>query len=582
MLVVNTPNNQRNKLRVGVSLDAVQVPAWQFALLTEIKRSACAEIALIMLPRVEASRAEVSCGSDPEWGGLIYRAYRKFDERLFEYTPDACENTDARSLLANVTTFAAKPTPARSADAIGRNDVSRIRDFDIDVLISLGSLVGHADLASCAHCGVWFYDHRETGTSKGAPVGFWEVFEGRRITSAALLVLTEGSDRPLVACEGYFATERLSVGRNGNNCYWKSVSLIPRMLNRLHRMGKARFLAALEASDQHRVAVRSRRRARPNGVQFLGLALFHFTRYASFKLSSWIFLHQWILMFGLSGETGSHRDFQKIVPPKDSDWADPFIICKDDVYYIFFEELPYREKKAHISVFEMDQSGNYGAPTTVLEQPYHLSYPFVFEWRGHYYMIPESASNRTIDVYQCMQFPTEWRHHKTLMRNVTAFDGTLLHYEDKWWLFATVQESPGVSTWDQLFLFYADDPLSDVWTPHPENPIVSDVRNARPAGKIFEHGGTLYRPAQDCSKGYGYAIHINRIVKLSETEYEEERVRSIEPTWDPSITKTHTLNCEDRLTVIDAVFKRLALTRCLPTFLKRKTYSKKRARPTAL
>ncbi len=147
-------------------------------------------------------------------------------------------------------------------------------------------------------------------------------------------------------------------------------------------------------------------------------------------------------MFGLPSETVSHRDFRKIVPPKDRDWADPFIICKDDVYYVFFEELPYEEKKGHISVFEMDQSGNYRAPTTVLEQSYHLSYPFVFEWRGHYYMIPESASNRTIDVYQCTQFPTEWRHHKTLMTNVTATDGTLLHYADKWWLFAAVQGSP--------------------------------------------------------------------------------------------------------------------------------------------
>ena len=578
-MLVNTSSNNRNKLRVGVSLDGVEIPAWQFALLAEIKRSACAEIALIVVPRIEASCAKIVREADPECGGFAYRAYRKFDERLFKCAPDACENTDARSLLANITTFAAKSTPARSVDPIGRDDVSRTGIFDIDVLISLASQVALADLPTCAHCDVWFYDHAETGTSNGAPVGFWEVLEGRGTTSVALLVLTNGSDHPLAASEGYVATERLSVWRNRNNCYWKSVSLIPRTLNRLHRLGRARFLAALAASDQHRAAVRSRRRASSEGVQFLGLALLHFTRYASFKLSNWIFLHQWILMFGLSGEAASHRDFQKIVPPENRDWADPFVICKDDVYYVFFEELPYEEKKGHISVFEMDQLGNYRAPTTVLERPYHLSYPFVFAWCGHYYMIPESASNRTIDVYQCTQFPTEWRYHKTLMRNVTATDGTLLHYADKWWLFAAVQGSAGVSAWDQLLLFYADNPLSDVWTSHPENPIVSDVRNARPAGKLFEHGGMLYRPAQDCSKGYGYAIHLNRIVKLSETEYEEERVKSIEPTWDPSITKTHTLNCADRLTVIDAVFKRLALTRCLPTFLTRKPYSEKRARP---
>ena len=46
------------------------------------------------------------------------------------------------------------------------------------------------------------------------------------------------------------------------------------------------------------------------------------------------------------------------------------------------------------------------------------------------------------------------------------------------------------------FLFYSDDPTSTEWNPHPKNPIISDVRNARPGGHIFEYKNKILRPAQ--------------------------------------------------------------------------------------
>ncbi len=103
----------------------------------------------------------------------------------------------------------------------------------------------------------------------------------------------------------------------------------------------------------------------------------------------------------------------------------------------------------------------------------------------------------------------------------------------------------------ELFLFSTDDIFSGKWESHPCNPIVSDVRNARPAGKIFMEDGILYRPSQDCSLRYGRGFNINRIINLSETQYLEEKIVEVTPSWDKRLKGAHTFNSDGDFTVID-------------------------------
>jgi hypothetical protein len=114
----------------------------------------------------------------------------------------------------------------------------------------------------------------------------------------------------------------------------------------------------------------------------------------------------------------------------------------------------------------------------------------------------------------------------------------------------------GTSTYDELFLFYADQIITDKWIPHALNPIVTDVKNARPAGQFFWNNNKLYRPAQNCSVHYGYGIQINEVLELSETVYKERTVRSVTPDWEKDLIATHTLNEVNGLSVIDALIKK--------------------------
>jgi hypothetical protein len=200
---------------------------------------------------------------------------------------------------------------------------------------------------------------------------------------------------------------------------------------------------------------------------------------------------------------------------------------------------------------EIDQDGHVVSNQTVLERSYHLSYPFIFRDRGEWYMLPETAENRTIETYRCTRFPDQWEFHKVLMSDVHAVDTTLLEHAGRWWMFTNIAEY-GNSGWDSLYLFFADHPFSDRWMPHPRNPVISDVYNARSAGGLFRRDGKLFRPSQDCSRRYGYALNINRVTTLNTIDYAEVLEERIEPPTDSDILATHTISSISNWTVIDA------------------------------
>jgi hypothetical protein len=175
-------------------------------------------------------------------------------------------------------------------------------------------------------------------------------------------------------------------------------------------------------------------------------------------------------------------------------------------------------------------------------------------------MIPESEENSTIELYQARNFPFDWEFKMNLMENIKAVDATILFKDNKCWLFANIREVDGASYSEELFLFSADTLLTTNWKSHPCNPIVSDVKSSRPAGRLFHHKGKLYRPSQDCSLRYGYSTIINEITELSGCSFKEKKVTEISPDWAPDVVATHTLSFDHGLTVIDATIKRRKLS----------------------
>lgn len=267
-------------------------------------------------------------------------------------------------------------------------------------------------------------------------------------------------------------------------------------------------------------------------------------------------VRQWILLYGQVGKEWlldpQPARMRKLLPPPDRNWADPFLWKRGDDWFIFCEEWLYQQPHGHIAVMQVSRDGEVVSPTKpILTKPHHLSYPFIFEHEGALLMVPEGGEGRSIDIYQCEEFPERWSKRATLMRNIRYVDATLFEYQAKWWLFATIKRGLFALNRD-LFCFWADTPLTDNWHPHPANPVVRALTSARPAGRLFELGGRLFRPSQNCLVRYGHCLRISEILRLDAKSYQERLVTEVKPGWEPSICGNHHIDWHDGVAVMDA------------------------------
>jgi hypothetical protein len=222
---------------------------------------------------------------------------------------------------------------------------------------------------------------------------------------------------------------------------------------------------------------------------------------------------------------------------------------------VFFKEMVRGADKAHIAMLELSADGRWSAPVRVLERDYHVSHPFVVEHDGQLYLIPESARNRTVEAYRCVDFPLRWRLERVLLDGVRLVDATFYRSVERCWLFANGAAGDGGGFNDELYLFHAPS-LLDEWQPHVRNPVRSDARCARPAGALYWRNGALYRPGQICVPRYGAGITLNRVLRLTPETYAERPVERIQPGAGSGLLGMHTLNRAGHLTVVDSLARR--------------------------
>ncbi len=553
----------KRRLRVCLLVNSFIQPRWVAEVIKDIKASSIAEIALV----IKNAKAESSNGrkhglASKFWENrnyLLYSAYSKLDERVFKVKQNAFEMRSIEDLVADSAVLNVEPVMKKFSDYFTEADIQTILEYKLDVALRFGFRILKGDVLRIAKHGVWSYHHGDASVNRGSPPGFWEVMKGEPLTGSVLQVLTNELDNGKVIYRSWSSTnEKFSVKRNKNNYYWKSSAFVMRKLKELYENNEP----ALKEDDPRQASFRpyyNRLYKKPTNAEMLPLLTALASRAVTKTLQDAISYDQWFLAYKFKSDpkdiNNSLYRFKYLIPPKDRFWADPFPTKVDDKYFIFFEEYTYKSDKAHISVIELNKNGTIQGPLKVLEREYHLSYPFIFEWQGNHYMIPETGAKKTIELYRCHSFPTKWELEKVLMENVRAVDTTLAEMDGLWWMFVNIAADEVSYNYDELHLFYAASPMGP-WKPHKRNPVVSDVRHARPAGRLFRWNNELYRPAQDCSKHYGYAISINKITHHSLDEYQEEEVSKILPAWDKSVIGTHTLNSFEDLTVIDCLKKR--------------------------
>lgn len=232
--------------------------------------------------------------------------------------------------------------------------------------------------------------------------------------------------------------------------------------------------------------------------------------------------------------------------------ADPFGLWRDGVLHMFAESYDYRNKHGTIEVIRFDQHLGVLDRAPCLEEPWHLSYPFVIEAEGSIWMLPEAHRSGQLTLYRATEFPLKWERVVTTGLNFAGIDASPVFFDGLWWMFHT-PAGTARSKLGTLHLAFAER-LQGPWKPHLANPVRIDLSSARPGGTPIMVDGVLHAPMQDCRRSYGGAIRMLRINRLTPTTFDAEVLPPMTPCadWAPFDKGLHTLSACGDVTLIDA------------------------------
>jgi hypothetical protein len=193
--------------------------------------------------------------------------------------------------------------------------------------------------------------------------------------------------------------------------------------------------------------------------------------------------------------------------------ADPFMVRHGPDWYMFFEILESRSRRGVIGLASSPDGIAWQYERIVLREAFHLSYPYVFEWDGNFYMIPESGYASSVRLYRAAEFPFRWEFVRELIAG-TYWDASIIGWQGLWWLFALDDHA-------SLTLHFAPEPQGP-WSVHPQSPVVYHNRNiSRPGGRLIVHDGRIVRYTQDGEPNYGSALRAFQIEELTVAAFRE-------------------------------------------------------------
>jgi hypothetical protein len=210
--------------------------------------------------------------------------------------------------------------------------------------------------------------------------------------------------------------------------------------------------------------------------------------------------------------------------------ADPFLLRVDKTWNLFFEVMNWKRTLGEIGLATSTDGVRWQYQQIVLAEPFHLSYPYVFEWEGEIYMIPETYQAGAVRLYRAEDFPRRWSFLGDLLTGPYLVDPSVFRFADRWWMF--LDTSPAQNH-DTLRLFHADH-LTGPWVEHPRSPLITgDQYTARPAGRPLVVGGKVLRFTQTCLPYYGTQVRAFEVDELTPTGYHEHEVEE-SPILKPS------------------------------------------------
>ena len=429
---------------------------------------------------------------------------------------------------------------------LSASNISRLKESKIDLILAF-NLNQYANLLKkFSKLGLIAFDHYDQKNKSFRPIGFEEVVSKQGKTGFSVIRLLRDVEGIEILFQGafpthnYFLANHLNILRRRNFYIKKHI---------LFTVNKNLNNHQTEFTEIENIANLDLIPTLKEQISYIFL-LFR-NRFTSIKnklLSKGKF---WKVGFVYSDWENFYKsEVHEIENLNNCYLADPFVMRVEGKNYCLAEEYSYDTSKGSIVAYELkgNKSSRIGR---VIEESFHMSFPYLFEFKDKIFMVPETSENNDIRIYESLEFPNRWKLNQVVMTDVFAVDSMIFRQKNKWWLFTNINPDGASDACSELYIFSSDDPLSKNWEPHLHNPVIVNSDLARNGGILYKNN-KIFRVSQKQNFGrYGAEFSINEIIKLTNNEFIEKKVKHIKPDFIYNGLATHHCHSNSSITVFD-------------------------------
>ncbi|MBL4708461.1 MAG: hypothetical protein JKY48_08500 [Flavobacteriales bacterium] len=514
--------NASTQVRFAVLVEGNLLKKWQVDAIQDLIDSGTADCIQIIENKGEESYKSIPLS-------LGYR----FIER-FTRNSGPLEVIDISTLFPEAKRIAVQAEKKGSSNYFPKQAIDTLKPLQLDFILRFGFGILKGDILSLPKYGIWSFHHGNPKEYRGGPAGFWEIYEKNPVTGAILQGIGEKLDQGVLLKEGFYQTIDHSYRANLHHVLEESKTWPTAIVRQIISQG------SLSTSP---IQSKAKIYKTPSNWQAFLFLVQVFKNKIKFHFESLFMAEKWNIGIVnqnikevIEGELAPIQWIKKA--PRHEYYADPFALSKD---LITMEVFSYKTNKASIQQLHV---GKENSPEPLISKRTHLSYPYTITNEQKTYILPENYRNNVLSLYELEN--GEITNEVGILQG-SWIDPTLFQHEGRWWLFCTPKASPK----EKLSIFYSDK-VEGPYKPHEQNPVLTDIRSARPGGTPFVKDGALFRPTQNCSKTYGGSIIIKRIEQLTPSLFKESLAKEILPASNSKYNKgLHTLSAFGNKILVD-------------------------------
>ena len=535
-------------MKIGIILDSIKAPWYIYDLVEWIKKNPNLKLEVLLIQNFDNKKKIIANRKFSKIldrfffkiinlieRRLIYKKYPQHKKHFLKYDLGKLE-------LNQINVEIQKSNNEKYFEYSGET-LEKIKKLNLDIIIRGGSGILKGEILNCSKFGIISFHHGDNLVNRGGPSGFWEVYEKNPKTGFTIQILNEKLDAGNVLKRGNFRTEQFynlndCILRERSNYYMKST---------LEEICNSKNLPQFMENKPYY----NRLYILPNfkeSLSYLSNRIFE-------KMKNYILdkIYNKVWHVGFNQQKVNEFTFYNskfLKNPKNSFLADPFVLEHNKENFIFVEEYNYIKKKGVISVYKISKN-NSERIGIAIEENFHLSFPYIFEFENNYYMVPETNEVNEIRLYKCDEFPLKWKYQKTIFSSIKAVDTMIFRFNNYWWLMSTFSNT-GHRSNSELQIFYTkDDPLTKDWISFKKNPVIIDPDKGRNGGIFFDND-RLFRVSQSFGfNNYGKKISIQEVIELGPDKFIEEETYTIEAKFLNDLIGNHHLHSNNNFTVFD-------------------------------